>query len=478
MFWIIIVALTLLSLAFVLPPLLRKTAALEDDRHEQNITIARRQLAELEAEFKDGKIEEIAYQASREELEQALYDDLQGEEIPKPKQSTFVLNQKNTAIALIVVVPALAFALYFTLGQPNALLESSVYAGAAGLSDKQQKQLASIDKMVGTLEAKLKADPNNHQGWIMLGRTYMVLKRYADAAAAYDSANKLQGNNPATLLAMADALAAANQGQLAGKAETLIQQALQVDANNRMGLWLAGLAAKQRNANAEALSHWQKLEAMLAPDSEDRKEIATLISSIGGTPTAVNSPNPTATAPVVTPPMVATIATPPTAAVVTAPTATVAPIATPPTAAIPVTAPIAAPPAAPMLTPPTPSVATPTTPTAQEAIVVKVSLSDALKNQAKPSDLVFIYAKALNGPPMPLAAVRKQVKDLPLEIILDDSMAMMPQMRLSAFADVKVGARVSLTGTPQAQVGDLFAEKSPVKKGDSIILEINQVVVP
>jgi cytochrome c-type biogenesis protein CcmH len=317
------------------------------------------------------------------------------------------------------------------LGQPNALLESSVQAGNGALSEKQQTQLASIDKMVGTLEAKLKTDPNNHQGWIMLGRTYMVLKRYPDAVSAYESADKLQPNNPATLLSMADAIAASDQGQLVGKAETLIKQALQVDGNHMMGLWLAGLAAKQRGANKEALTHWQKLEAMLAPDSEDRQKIAALISSVGGTP-----------------------------AVAAAPVANVAP----PTPAVTNTA---APLAAPVVT---------QTAVPADAIVVTVRLSEALKAQAKPSDLVFIYAKALSGPPMPLAAVRKQVKDLPLEITLDDSMAMMPQMRLSAFVDVKVGARVSLTGTPQAQVGDLFAEKSPVKKGDRIIIEINQVV--
>jgi len=449
MFWVIIIALTLLALAFLLPPLLRKTAVLEDDRKEQNITIAKRQLAELESEFKEGKIEEIAYEASREELEQALFDDLQDVEVQSTKKSGFALNQKNTAIVIGIFIPALAFALYFTLGQPNALLESSIQTGNGALSEKQQTQLASIDKMVGTLEAKLKTDPNNHQGWIMLGRTYMVLKRYTEAATAYESANNLQSNNPATLLSMADAIAASDQGKLGGKAEALIKQALQVDANNIMGLWLAGLAAKQRSANTEALAHWQKLEAMLAPDSEDRKEIATLIISVGGTPVVTNNPAPV--------------------------------VVTPPVAAIP---PIASTPAV----PPTPVInsaqntVAPTIPavtqTAQaaEAIVVKVSLSPALQAQAKPNDLVFIYAKALRGPPMPLAAVRKQVKDLPLEIVLDDSMAMMPQMRLSAFADVKVGARVSLTGTPQAQVGDLFAEKSPVKKGDHIILEINQIV--
>ena len=72
----IIVLLVLVALAFVLPPLLRKTETVKDDRREQNIEIAKLQLTELEAEFKEGRIEEISYKSSKEELEKALYDDL------------------------------------------------------------------------------------------------------------------------------------------------------------------------------------------------------------------------------------------------------------------------------------------------------------------------------------------------------------------------------------------------------------------
>jgi cytochrome c-type biogenesis protein CcmH len=435
MFWSAIIALILVALAILLPPLLRQTTLLQDDRQEQNITIAKQQLAELDEEFKQGRIEEIAYQASKSELEQALYNNLQEEE-KQTDAPLSGLNQKNTAIAIAIFVPVVALGLYLSLGNSAAILESSANAG--GLSAKQQKQLASIDQMVGTLEAKLKADPNNLQGWIMLGRTYMVLKRYPDAVQAYESANKMQANDPQILLSMADALASVSKGKLTGRPEKLIKQALQADPNNQMGLWLAGIAAEQRGANAEAIVFWKKLEAMLAPNSADRKEIAELISKAGGTATVVTTPP--AASPIASNtalvPQAATVIAPP--MTTTAPTQTVAPVG--------------------------------------QAIIVKVSLSEALKAQVKPEDLVFIYAKAVTGPPMPLAAVRKQVKDLPLEIRLDDSMAMMPQMRISAFPEVKVGARVSLTGTPQAQTGDLFAEQSPVKIGASIALEINQIV--
>ena len=284
--------------------------------------------------------------------------------------------------------------------------------------------------MVGTLEEKLKKEPNNLKGWVMLGRTYMVLNRHADAAKAYESANKLEAGNPDILLPMADALATANQGVLTGRPEELVKQALQKDPENMMGLWLAGMAAEQRSANAEAIAHWKKLDAMMDPASADSKEIRALIVRAGGTVESAPAA-PASKAP---------------AAVTQAPSIE-------PQQAVADTKQIAT-----------------------QAITVKVSLSEALRAKVSPDNTVFIYAKAVTGPPMPLAAVRKQVKDLPLEIKLDDSMAMMPQMKLSGFEEVKVGARVSLSGTPQAQTGDLFAEQSPVKAGDSIQLEINQVV--
>ena len=112
-----------------------------------------------------------------------------------------------------------------------------------------------------------------------------------------------------------------------------------------------------------------------------------------------------------------------------------------------------------------------------KGIALRINVSDELKAQVSPTDLVFIYAKAINGPPMPLAVVKKQVKDLPIEIILNDEMAMMPSLKLSSFPKVKVGARISKSGRPIAQNGDLFVEKVSVKGGEIISLEIDSIVV-
>jgi len=109
-------------------------------------------------------------------------------------------------------------------------------------------------------------------------------------------------------------------------------------------------------------------------------------------------------------------------------------------------------------------------------INVSISISGEMLKQSSPDDLVFIYAKAMSGPPMPLAALRKQVKDLPISVTLNDDMAMMPNLKLSGFSEVVVGARVSKSGRPIAENGDLFAEKASIKAGDDVSLEINSVL--
>ena len=108
-------------------------------------------------------------------------------------------------------------------------------------------------------------------------------------------------------------------------------------------------------------------------------------------------------------------------------------------------------------------------------ISVEITLSDDFKNKALAEDIVFIYVKAVNGPPIPVAAVRKSVKDFPLKLVLNDEMAMMPNLKLSSFKLFTVGARISKHGQPIPKNGDMFSEKTNIKIGDSISLEIDQI---
>jgi cytochrome c-type biogenesis protein CcmH len=108
----------------------------------------------------------------------------------------------------------------------------------------------------------------------------------------------------------------------------------------------------------------------------------------------------------------------------------------------------------------------------------RVSLAQGLAARAAPTDTVFIFARAVSGPPMPLAVLRKQVRDLPLEFTLDDTMAMAPNLKLSDFPEVIVGARVSRSGSATTQSGDLRGQSNPVKVGATGIAIVIDTAVP
>ena len=110
---------------------------------------------------------------------------------------------------------------------------------------------------------------------------------------------------------------------------------------------------------------------------------------------------------------------------------------------------------------------------AAPVIKVQVSIESSILSQIDPDDTVFVIARAFNGPPAPLAAVKKQVKDLPISLDLDDSLAMLPNLNISSFEKVLVIARVSRSGTAQSQSGDYFGQSEPVRPGvDHAVVEI------
>jgi cytochrome c-type biogenesis protein CcmH len=210
---------------------------------------------------------------------------------------------------------------------------------------------------------------------------------------------------------------------------------MEVEPANPNGLWLRGMAAFQADDYPGALARWEPLLALLDPAGSDATQVTKLMDearSRAGMAPATAGPGGVGAAPT----QVTEAAQPVAPALADAPT----PVASPVKAATP--APQAAAPAA--------------------KLTVRVALDPSLAAQAPRDASVFIYAKAVAGPPMPLAAQRVQVADLPVTLTLDDAMAMMPQMRLSAFPQVTVGARISRGGQAMPQSGDLEGEVSPV----------------
>ncbi|MBO0615325.1 c-type cytochrome biogenesis protein CcmI [Thiothrix fructosivorans] len=281
-FWMIVFLLVVLTVAGLLIPLLRQSKVqAEVERNAQNIQIAREQLADLERMNVAGELDAAEYHSAKQELERTLLDDVQTGESRVPARQH--LSPLWTAMVIGLFVPVAAFGLYGWLGTPEAL---QVVAQEQGLPadhppmDAGQQQAPDIGKMVEGLRKKLDANPNNPEGWNMLGRSYMNMERFTDAANAYRKLNELQPDNVDVMLLFADALAMGNDGKVTGEAETLALKALAKAPKNVTALWLAGLGAAEKGDKTNALQHWNTLLPLLADSPAEQSEVKKLIQQL------------------------------------------------------------------------------------------------------------------------------------------------------------------------------------------------------
>ena len=275
-----------------------------------------------------------------------------------------------------------------------------------------------VEEMVARLAARLESNPGQVDGWIMLGRSYGALGRYSLAASAYAKAAALRADDAQLLADYADMLAMSQGRTLAGEPEALLARALKADGSNVKALALSGAAAFARGDYQRAIGHWNKIVAAAPPDSPLSQSIRNGIQEaenhLRNGPAAPSAP-PLAKSDAATP--------------------------------------------------------------ERSALQGRVSLAAAAAGKAHPEDAVFVYARAAEGPRMPLAVLRRKVKDLPFEFSLDDSMAMNPSLKLSDFDKVVVVARVSKSGLAAPQKGDLEAASAPLARGaKNIRLEIARAI--
>ena len=255
--------------------------------------------------------------------------------------------------------------------------------------------------MTEKLASRLQKQPNDAVGWMMLGRAYKALERYSDAVHALQQAEKLEPRNPDILVEYAEALALEHGRTLEGEPTRLLERALQVAPDNEKALTLAGAAAFGRNDYASAVRYWQRLVAKLPADSELARALSTGIAE------AKSRAGGTQGAPRVAQRGGG----------------------------------------------------------ASKTVSGTVRLSPALAAQVSPEDTLFVFARAVEGPKMPLAVLKRQVKDLPLTFELSDSMAMTPGLELSSFPRVIIGARISKSGSPLPKTGDLQGQSQVVEPG-------------
>jgi cytochrome c-type biogenesis protein CcmH len=401
-FWVFSIAMIIISLIFLLRPFFRDMKKDEIERSALNVNITKERLAELDIELALETITQEEYEQTREELEQALLFDVEQDKESNDLSKVNVESYNRfTRYTLLLVVPALSVVIYFYIGQPETIEGGKQQTAAARHSSgDNEKSLAAFEKMVEKLATKLKEKPDNAEGWFMLGRSYMSMNRYKEAVDALEKTNQLVPNTPTIMLRYADALITLNGGKIIDKPFDLIKRAVAIKPDEPTGLWLIGMGYDQQGDYKKAISYWELLLPLLK-DNKSIDQINNLIraaKSKAGISITENSSQ---------------------AIVASKKKATT-------------------------------------------SLKVKVSIDQSMLKHVSKDDIVFIFAKAVNGPPMPLAVVRKQVKDLPIEVTLDDSMAMIPSMTLSSFNKVKITARISKSGKPLLQKGDIVSKEKNI----------------
>jgi cytochrome c-type biogenesis protein CcmH len=390
-FWLVAALLGTAALVFVLRPLLKAHKDPVVSQREANIAIYKDQMRELEADFAGGTLSQADYDRSKLELESRLLDDVAAAEA-----STVPSRGGRLALVVGIAVPLFAIGTYLATGNLGGLDPLDPHAGAP--------DAAQVEAMVSRLAAKLRENPDDGEGWKLLGRSYAALGRYTDAVAAFAKAAQLAPRDAQLLADFADVLAMARGEKLSGEPEKLIERALEIDPRNLKALALSGTAAYERKDYARAAATWSRMLPLVPPDSEDARMIsanveeARKLAAIGGK--------------------------------------------------------------------------------AHPGVRGTVRLSDRLKKDVKPEDVVFVFARAAEGPAIPLAVVRARASDLPLKFSLDDSLSMAQGMTVSAHPKVVVTARIAKSGKPQASAGDLQGASKPVANDAAGIEVVIDSVVP
>ena len=420
LFWALFFVFIAVALAFVLPPLLRREVTPGQpggrvDRKEANVAIYYDQLAELKADLDSGELDAALYEDARREIEKRLSEDVPAELAPVVAAQA----GRWPGYALAGVIPVLAIAMYVGLGSPEALLASRAEAPAAA---QGQHDAAS---MIATLEAKLKTKPDDAAGWYMLGRSYAATGKFAEAAQAFGKASELFPEDARLLADYADALAMAQGQNLQGKPQELIDRALKLNPNEEKAVNLAASAAYQRKDFAQAALYWRQLLKLIPPDAEFVKDIVaaiqdaeTLAASSGGLG-SMGKPDAKGGADEKSRPQQGVV-----------------------------------------------------------SISGTVTVSKDLVAKVGPTDKVFIFAQAPQGPRMPIASVKIDSKQLPYSFTLDDKVSMSPNDKLSNHAEVTISARVSKSGQAMAQSGDLQGKTGPVKLGQQGVAIVIDTIVP
>ena len=408
-------ALTVLALWPLMSALRRPSATPErQSASPTNLALLREQRTQLDAELAAGLLSPGEHTQAQTELARRVL-----QESASAERSVPTSPRRATALALLLAVPALAMGLYVSLGEPDAVRYEAELAKAQGEVSNEELD-AMVRQMTQQLESKPPGQAVDAPAWEMLARAHASRQRFADADKAYQRALELTPDNPNLLADRADLLSLLQGQSAAGEAMRLVNRALEIDPGHPKALALAGSSAYGRKDFVAAEAFWQRARERAAPGSPFAQGLeSSLEAARAGIASQPGSAARVAIAPA----------------------------------------------------DPTPAASS------HPGVRGQITIAPELQARLAPGDTLFVFARPVQGPRMPLAVMRVAATAGPVPFVLDDSQAMAPELRISMHKQVVVEARISRTGQAMPQSGDLQGSSGAVPSNSAKLqIKIDRVV--
>ena len=437
MFWAILIAMLLVAIVILVFPLLKVRDESILAYKESNLKINDEKVSELDLDLAEGRIDQTFYKSARQELDRELLID-----IPEENQQTAAQHYTNVAkrhpawaLLITVFVPMLALLVYLELGM-HAASEDAFLAEQKVEQRAEPGQQQSVEEMAQKLEKHIEKNGGSAEEWVMLARSHKYMKKYGLAAKAFAVALEKDGNDAQLMLERAEMLALDNNRAFNAEARNLVLAAYKLEPENANVLWFVGVAEFQKENHQQAINHLIKLLPLARGDENVVKSIISIVSKSREKLVAAGKEMPE-----LVDLLDVEALSPQQSAAVEADKGSADSVSTQVT-----------------------------------KLQVAVDIAESVKQKFNANDVVFVYAKAKQGPRMPLAAQRVTLADLPVTITLDDSMAMVDGMNISAFDQLVVSARVTKSGSAIAKTGDYIGQAELEVKNKGTVTKLNLVI--
>lgn len=425
LFWILLLLMLLVAVVILIYPLLRTKSTAAIAYKDSNLGLYDDKVAELEADLGEGRIDHEQYQLARQEIDRELLLDIPTEsrDTASIHYASEVRRQPGLALMISVFLPMVALLVYMKLGMHASTDMQQAHTQTPVAQAQQSGQAGSLEDMTRSLAQRLQQKGGSQEEWAMLGRAYKHLGQYMMSVNAFEQANKM-APNAQLMIEQAESMALGNNQRFTPEARALVMRALELEPDNLNVLWFAGVAEFQAGNYRNSIEHLSRLSDEAKKDPEVERSLRLYIDKARSQLIAAGEDIPT------------------TDEIMGAPA---------------VSADVAA---------------------SGANVQVKVDISSEVRSRFNPGDTVFVYAKAAAGPKMPLAAQRLTLAQLPATVTLDDSMAMMEGMNMSAFGSVVISARVTTTGSAIAKAGDYIGQFNveDVSKTELVNIQIDTLV--